>query len=85
MKKVLISLLSVTLMSCSMPILNNANQYSDLDKEYSQFKTKALTQSYLKKKMDKWLSDDKYSKNLGQFLSSCVKTFKRIVLRNLLS
>jgi len=64
MKKFLISLLSIGLISCSIPISNNINQYSDLDKEYSQFKTKALTQSYLKKKMDKWLSDSKYSKNL---------------------
>jgi len=64
MKKVLVSLLSIALIGCSMPILNNTSQYSDLDKEYSQFTTKALTQSYLKKKMDKWLSDAKYSKNL---------------------
>ena len=64
MKKVLVSLLSIALIGCSMPMLNNTSQYSDLDKEYSQFKTEALTQSYLKKKMDKWLSDGKYSKNL---------------------
>jgi len=64
MKKVLVSLLSIALIGCSQPILNNTSQYSDLDQEYSQFKTKALTQSYLKKKMDKWLSDVKYSKNL---------------------
>jgi len=64
MKKVLIALLSIGLISCSMPILNNTSKYSDLDREYSQFKTEALTQSYLKKKMDKWLSDNKYSKNL---------------------
>jgi len=64
MRKVLVSLLSIGLISCSMPMLNNTSQYSDLDKEYSQFKTEALTQSYLKKKMDKWLSDTKYSKNL---------------------
>jgi len=64
MKKVLVSLLSIALIGCSQPILSNTSQYSDLDKEYSQFTTKALTQSYLKKKMDKWLSDSKYSKNL---------------------
>jgi len=64
MKKVLVSLLSIALIGCSQPILSNTSQYSDLDKEYSQFTTKALTQSYLKKKMDKWLSDAKYSKNL---------------------
>jgi len=64
MKKVLVSLLSIALIGCSQPILNNTSEYSDLDKEYSQFTTKALTQSYLKKKMDKWLSDGKYSKNL---------------------
>ena len=64
MKKVLVSLLSIALIGCSQPILNNTSQYSDLDKEYSQFKTEALTQSYLKKKMDKWLSDAKYSKSL---------------------
>ena len=64
MKKVLVSLLSIALIGCSQPILNNTSQYSDLDQEYSQFKTEALTQSYLKKKMDKWLSDSKYSKNL---------------------
>jgi len=63
-KKALISLLSIALIGCSQPILNNTSQYSDLDKEYSQFKTEALTQSYLKKKMNKWLSDGKYSKNL---------------------
>jgi len=57
-------LLSLTIVSCTSPILNNTSQYSDLDQEYSQFKTEALTQSYLKKKMDKWLSDSKYSKNL---------------------
>jgi len=60
----LTSLLVLSIVSCTNPILNNTSQYSDLDKEYSQFKTQALTQSYLKKKMDKWLSDDKYSKNL---------------------
>ena len=64
MKKLLVSLLSIALIGCSIPISNNTNQYSDLDKEYSHFKTEALTQSYLKKKMDKWLSDGKYSKNL---------------------
>jgi len=64
MKKVLVSLLSIALIGCSQPILSNTSQYSDLDQEYSQFKTQALTQSYLKKKMDKWLSDGKYSKNL---------------------
>jgi len=66
MKKNLLGIISLVLIltSCSTPILNNTSQYSDLDKEYSQFTTKALTQSYLKKKMDKWLSDAKYSKNL---------------------
>jgi len=64
MKKVLVSLLSIALIGCSQAILNNTSQYSDLDKEYSQFKTEALTQSYLKKKIDKWLSDAKYSKSL---------------------
>jgi len=64
MKKVLVSLLSIALIGCSQPILSNTSQYSDLDKEYSQFTTEALTQSYLKKKMDKWLSDAKYSKSL---------------------
>jgi len=38
--------------------------FSDLDQEYSQFKTKALTETYLKKKMDKWLSNSNYSKKL---------------------
>jgi len=66
MKKgvLLSSLLILSIVGCTNPILNNTSQYSDLDKEYSQFKTEALTQSYLKKKMDKWLSDGKYSKNL---------------------
>jgi len=66
MKKgiLLTSLLVLSIVGCTNPILNNTSQYSDLDKEYSQFKTEALTQSYLKKKMDKWLSDSKYSKNL---------------------
>jgi len=64
-KRILLSsLLALSIMGCTNPILNNTSQYSDLDKEYSQFKTQALTQSYLKKKMDKWLSDSKYSKNL---------------------
>ena len=64
-KRILLSsLLALSIMGCTNPILNNTSQYSDLDKEYSQFKTQALTQSYLKKKMDKWLSDGKYSKNL---------------------
>jgi len=64
-KRILLSsLLALSIMGCTNPILNNTSQYSDLDKEYSQFNTKALTQSYLKKKMDKWLSDSKYSKNL---------------------
>jgi len=64
-KRILLSsLLALSIVACTSPILNNTSQYSDLDKEYSQFKTEALTQSYLKKKMDKWLSDGKYSKNL---------------------
>jgi len=64
-KRILLSsLLALSIVGCTNPIFNNTNQYSDLDQEYSQFKTKALTQSYLKKKMDKWLSDGKYSKNL---------------------
>jgi len=64
-KKILLSsLLVLSIVGCTSPILNNTSQYSDLDKEYSQFKTQALTQSYLKKKMDKWISDSKYSKNL---------------------
>jgi len=64
-KRILLSsLLALSIVGCTSPILNNTSQYSDLDKEYSQFKTQALTQSYLKKKMDKWLSDGKYSKNL---------------------
>jgi len=64
-KRILLSsLLVLSIVGCTNPILNNTSQYSDLDKEYSQFKTEALTQSYLKKKMDKWLSDSKYSKNL---------------------
>jgi len=62
--KIIFSLLALSIISCTNPTLNNTSQYSDLDKEYSQFKTQALTQSYLKKKMDKWLSDSKYSKNL---------------------
>ena len=64
MKRKLICIFSLFLISCSQPILNNTGQYSDLDQEYSQFTTKALTQSYLKKKIDKWLSSPIYSKNL---------------------
>jgi len=69
-KKALISLLSIALIGCSTPILNNTtqnndySQYADLDQEYSQFTTKALTESYLKKKMDKWTSSPTYSKKL---------------------
>jgi len=69
-KKILISLLSIALIGCSQPILNNTtqnndySQYADLDQEYSQFTTKALTESYLKKKMDKWTSSPTYSKKL---------------------
>jgi len=64
MKKILLILLSLILISCTQSIFKGTGQYSDLDQEYSQFKTKALTQSYLKKKMDKWLSSPTYSKNL---------------------
>jgi len=65
MKKKLVCIFSLLLISCSQPMLNNnTGQYSDLDQEYSQFTTKALTQSYLKKKIDKWLSSPTYSKNL---------------------
>ena len=69
-KKALISLLSIALIGCSTPILNNTtqnndySQYADLDQEYSQFTTKALTETYLKKKMDKWTSSPTYSKKL---------------------
>jgi len=64
-KRILLSsLLVLSIAACTNPILNNTSQFSDLDKEYSQFKTQTLTQSYLKKKMDKWLSDSKYSKKL---------------------
>jgi len=57
-------LISLLIVSCSSQLNQTTNQYSDLDQEYNQFKTQALTQSYLKKKMDKWLSSPTYSKNL---------------------
>ena len=52
------TLLSLSLISCSSGIKSTTStspeNYSDLDKEYGQFNTKALTVSYLKKKLDKW-------------------------------
>jgi len=62
MKKVFISSLVLFLLvgcSSSTPNLSTNNNLN------SQFDTKALTESYLKKKMDKWLSDPtKYAKNI---------------------
>ena len=58
MKKVLslslVALLTLSLVSCSSGIkaTTSPENYSDLDKEYGQFNTKALTVSYLKKKLD---------------------------------
>jgi len=47
------TLLSLSLISCSSGIKATTSPaaYSDLDKEYGQFNTKALTVSYLKKKL----------------------------------
>ena len=69
MKKLPTIILSLLLISSCSNIIQQKtnttiNEFSNLDQEYSQFKTQALTQSYLKKKMDKWLSSPTYSKNL---------------------
>jgi len=84
MKKILLSFFSLMLISCSQPILNNTGQYSDLDQEYSQFKTKALTQSYLKKKLDKWLSSPVYSKSLVRELEYA-KFKHKDILKNIIT
>jgi len=62
------TLLSLSLISCSSGIkaTTSPESYSDLDKEYGQFNTKALTVSYLKKKLDKWKLDDNGKKMLRE-------------------
>jgi len=74
MKKVLslslVALLTLSLVSCSSGIKattsTSPENYSDLDKEYGQFNTKALTVSYLKKKLDKWKKDNNGKKMLRE-------------------
>jgi len=72
MKKViglsLVGLLTLSLISCSSGIkaTTSPESYSDLDKEYGQFNTKALTVSYLKKKLDKWKKDNNGKKMLRE-------------------
>jgi len=72
MKKVLslslVGLLTLSLISCSSGIkaTTSPESYSDLDKEYGQFNTKALTVSYLKKKLDKWKTDGNGKKMLRE-------------------
>jgi len=72
MKKILnlslVALLDLVLISCSSGIKSTTSPvaYSDLDKEYSQFNTKALTVSYLKKKLDKWKKDNNGKKMLRE-------------------
>jgi len=72
MKKVislsLVALLTLSLVSCSSGIkaTTSPENYSDLDKEYGQFNTKALTVSYLKKKLDKWKKDNNGKKMLRE-------------------
>jgi len=62
------TLLSLSLISCSSGIkaTTTPENYSDLDKEYGQFNTKALTVSYLKKKLDKWKTDGNGKKMLRE-------------------
>jgi len=62
------TLLSLSLISCSSGIkaTTSPESYSDLDKEYGQFNTKALTVSYLKKKLDKWKTDGNGKKMLRE-------------------
>jgi len=64
------TLLSLSLISCSSGIKSTTStspeNYSDLDKEYGQFNTKALTVSYLKKKLDKWKKDNNGKKMLRE-------------------
>jgi hypothetical protein len=71
-KKALILLLSVMIPACTVPgnistgtnsnktvkssEVYNPKEFADLEKEYSAFKTKALTGSYLLKKIQKWMS-----------------------------
>jgi len=66
----LVGLLTLSLISCSSGIKSttstNPENYSDLDKEYGQFNTKALTVSYLKKKLDKWKKDNNGKKMLRE-------------------
>jgi len=72
MKKVLnislVGLLALSLISCSSGIkaTTTPESYLDLDKEYGQFNTKALTVSYLKKKLDKWKTDGNGKKMLRE-------------------
>jgi len=59
------SLVLFLLVSCSSSTPNLITDNTVSLNNDTQFNTKALTKSYLKKKMDKWLSDTtKYSKNL---------------------
>jgi len=62
------TLLALSLISCSSGIkaTTSPENYSDLDKEYGQFNTKALTVSYLKKKLDKWKKDNNGKKMLRE-------------------
>jgi len=62
--------LSLSLTSC-INTLQSTNQktnseFSELDSEYSQFKTKALTKSYLEKKIQKWITDNNPKKMLRE-------------------
>jgi len=61
------SLLILSVCSCTSPSMQklevsqttyNSQDFKDLDAEYSKFSTKALTVSYLKKKIDKFVNSD---------------------------
>jgi len=68
-KRILLSsLLALSIAGCSSGIKATTSPvaYSDLDKEYGQFNTKALTVSYLKKKLDKWKKDNNGKKMLRE-------------------
>jgi hypothetical protein len=56
LKKIPVIVLALVVAGCSELPPVNQNDYRDLDKEYGQFKTQALTKSYLTRKMQKLLT-----------------------------
>jgi hypothetical protein len=61
-KTVLVSSIILSIVACTNTVPNNSNvqnskeNFQDLDKEYS-FITKQLTSTYLRKKLDKWITE----------------------------